>query len=312
MKLYQFTFKPLSSITKIPDAQTIFGAICAIIRFTKGEDELQRYLDSFDDQPLFVHSSMFGEGLLPMAKVGLISITDKNKNIFSLPPHKQLQYATDLKKYKGLKYISLDVFKDYVLDGQFDDLRKAIDEDKITATEEIVSSKETLILKSQLLVHNSKPIIEDSIKDDRKLFYEENVYLSSNVCIYVKTDDIDYVKSIFQYFPYLGIGNRVSVGKNCYEMIDVKEIEPFVHQTDYRMLLSKCISDEFDLDESNYMIDSSTYRGSKYYSSNMIGRINKFVEGSYMKVKQDQEYYGKVIRVSNDKQIYHYGIGFVL
>lgn len=35
MKLYKLTFKSISSITKMPDAQTIFGAICNIINIPK-------------------------------------------------------------------------------------------------------------------------------------------------------------------------------------------------------------------------------------------------------------------------------------
>lgn len=311
MKLYQCTLKPLSSLSKMPDAQTIFGAICSIIRFTKGEEELLRYLASFDQQPLFVHSSMFVDGLLPMAKVGLISIKEKNKNVFSLSPREQLQYTTNMKRYKGLKSISLDVFKEYILNGAFDDLRQAIDDGKIKAVDDIVTEDLQALSASQLLIHNNKAINarEDN---DRGLYYDHNLYLRTNTCIYVKTDDIEYVKSIFQYFPYFGIGSRVSVGKNCFELVDVTELPAFQHKTAYRMLLSKCISDEFDLSESNYMIDSSVYRGSKYYSANKIGRINKFVEGSYMKIYGDQEYYGHLIRVENDRPIYHYGIGFVL
>lgn len=311
MKLYKCTLKPLSSISKMPDAQTIFGAICSVIRFTKGEEELQRYLTSFDEQPLFIHSSMFIEGLLPMAKVGLISIKEKNKNVFSLSPCEQLQYTTELKRYKGLKSISLEVFREYILDGAFDDLRQAIDDGRITTVDDIVTEELKAPSASQMLVHNNKAINarEDN---ERGLYYDRNLYLRTNTCIYVKTNNIEYVKSIFKYFPYFGIGNRVSVGKNCFELVDVIELPAFKHKTAYRMLLSKCISDEFDLSESNYMIDSSVYRGSKYYSANKIGRINKFVEGSYMKIYDEQEYYGHIVRVENDRPIYHYGIGFVL
>ena len=309
MKTYKVTLRPLSPLSKIPDAQTIFGCVCTIIRFTKGEKELERYLTSLYNDPLFVHSSMFPEGLLPMAKVGLLSIRDKNAGILNLPPQKQLEYTTQLKKYKGLKYISLDIFKKYILDGDFQQMKKDIHENKIQIRENVVSTnvKEPFLL-GQLMIHNKKTFKNS----ENRLFYDYNIFLSSEMCIYVKTDDIDYIKSVFKYLPYFGIGNRVSIGKNCFELSNIEEIEPFSHNTNYRMLLSKCISEEFNLDESNYMIDSHLYGSSNYYTSNKAGILNKFIEGSYMAIKEDKEFYGQIIKVNESMNIYHYGIGFVL
>lgn len=53
MKEYKLVFKPLSTITNIPNAQTIFGAICNIIVNTQGEEALNNYISSFNNQPLF-------------------------------------------------------------------------------------------------------------------------------------------------------------------------------------------------------------------------------------------------------------------
>ena len=44
MKEYKLVFKPLSTITNIPNAQTIFGAICNIIVNTQGEEALNNYI----------------------------------------------------------------------------------------------------------------------------------------------------------------------------------------------------------------------------------------------------------------------------
>ncbi len=95
-------------------------------------------------------------------------------------------------------------------------------------------------------------------------------------------------------------------------MESIEEIENVVQNPEKKVLLSKCISNEFDLVESSYVIDSTVYWGSKSYSSNVVGRFNRFVEGSYMKVNENKEYYGDLIRCNNGKVIYHYGIGFTL
>ena len=44
------------------------------------------------------------------------------------------------------------------------------------------------------------------------------LYISNETKVYVKTNDIEYVKSVFKYAPYFGFGSRVSVGKNCFKM----------------------------------------------------------------------------------------------
>ncbi|MBS5589164.1 MAG: hypothetical protein KHX14_10250 [[Clostridium] spiroforme] len=95
-------------------------------------------------------------------------------------------------------------------------------------------------------------------------------------------------------------------------MVDINLIDDIKLNNDYKILLSKCIGDDFDLSDSSYVIDSSIYSGGFVYSSNVIGRFNRFVEGSYMKVKENKEYYGNLIECNNGKKIYHYGIGFTL
>ena len=106
MKLYKITFKNISSITKIPDAQTIFGAVCNIIKQTKGEDDLNKYFNSFDSEPIFVHSSMFLDGTMPMVKVGLIPIEEKSRRVLELEPKEQLKYLSQLKKLKKIYVIT--------------------------------------------------------------------------------------------------------------------------------------------------------------------------------------------------------------
>ncbi|MCR1960677.1 hypothetical protein CWE04_00465 [Thomasclavelia cocleata] len=311
MKLYKLTFKCISSMTKIPDAQTIFGAVCNIIKYTKGEDELQRYFESFKNEPLFVHSSMFLDGLMPMVKVGLISIDEKNKQINSLPVNKQLTYLSQLKKLKKISFVSLEIYNKYIVNGDFIGLKLGILNNEISIENGVLSSHISNFDKAEeLLVHNN----HEEQSDERRLYYDKNLYYSKNCqfCIYVKTNDIEYVKSIFKYAPYFGFGSRVSVGKNCFKMESIEEIENVVQNPEKKVLLSKCISNEFDLVESSYVIDSTVYWGSKSYSSNVVGRFNRFVEGSYMKVNENKEYYGDLIRCNNGKVIYHYGIGFTL
>lgn len=312
MKLYKLTFKSISSITKMPDAQTIFGAICNIIKYTKGEDELIKYLNSFSSEPIFVHSSMFLEGTMPMAKVGLIPIEEKNRRVLELEPKEQLKYLSQLKKLKKITAVTLDIYNQYLVDGNFTELKDDIYLDKISIENGILSNTTVSYERvDQLVAHNNH---EEYNTDERRLYYDNNIYFHNDCrfCIYVKTNDIKYVESIFKYSQYFGFGSRISVGKNSFELEKIVEVTKVKTNHDYKVLLSKCISNEFDLKESSYVIDSTVYLGSHSYSSNVIGRFNRFVEGSYMKVNEDKEYYGKLVKCNNSKDIYHYGIGFTL
>lgn len=312
MKLYKITFKNISSITKIPDAQTIFGAVCNIIKQTKGEDDLNKYFNSFDSEPIFVHSSMFLDGTMPMVKVGLIPIEEKNRRVLELEPKEQLKYLSQLKKLKKINAVTLDIYNEYLVDGKFTELKEDIYLNKINIDKGILSRRTIKYDNiTQLVTHNNHEEIESN---ERRLYYDNNIYFHEDClfCIYVKTNNIEYVKDIFKHSQYFGFGSRVSVGKNCFEMVDINLIDDIKSNNDYKILLSKCVGDDFDLSDSSYVIDSSIYSGGFAYSSNVIGRFNRFVEGSYMKVKENKEYYGNLIECNNGKKIYHYGIGFTL
>lgn len=141
MKLYKITFKNISSITKIPDAQTIFGAVCNIIKQTKGEDDLNKYFNSFDSEPIFVHSSMFLDGTMPMVKVGLIPIEEKNRRVLELEPKEQLKYLSQLKKLKKINAVTLDIYNEYLVDGKFTELKEDIYLNKINIDKGILSRR---------------------------------------------------------------------------------------------------------------------------------------------------------------------------
>lgn len=318
MKTYRITFKVLSSITHLPDAQTLFGSFCNIIRSTQGEEALQQYFQSFQTQPLFIHSSMFPHELLPMVKVGLISIQEKNDIIFNkekpLSPKQQLHYLSYMKEFKKINYTTPFIYKNYIAKARFTDLKKALLDGKVYLDSGILSEKEMSAQRSDTeLIFHAANLSDNNREDERGLYFDRNLYFQAGELfdVYVKTDNIEYVKDIMKYAPYFGFGNRISVGKNSFEMVEVKEFNIAIPQSDDVILLSKCISEDFDFDESSYIMESNSYKGSSYYSSNTIGTFTKLVEGSFMRVKAHKEYYGSLIKTDNGKTIYHYAIGFV-
>ena len=262
MKTYKLTFRSLSTMSRLPDAQVIFGAICRIIEMTQGIEALQRYFDSFSDTPLFVHSSMFPDGLLPMVKVGLLTIKEKNQQIFSKDPQEQLSYLSTLKQYKGIQYVEEVIFKKYLIPGLFEELKEDLFSSQLCLSQGIIFEQniKNNDMMTQLVFHNN---LEDPL-DERKLYYDQTIYVQPHALfnVYVKTDDIDYVKKIMKYSAYVGFGNKISVGKNSFECVKIEEMKPLEQLQDHCILLSKCLDTQFDFEQSSYMIESKSFSGS--------------------------------------------------
>ena len=309
MKTYRLVFENLTTVSVLPDAQKIFGAVCTIIKHTQGEEALSKYLSSFDEEPLFVHSSMFPCDLLPMPKVSLFSVKERNSSVMDLKPEEQLNYLSRQKKFKKARYITEKLYSAYFVSGSIDSLKNDIISNRISVNDGVLGDgKTSFAYASDLIGHNNRSTDEN----ERKLFYERNTYFDhgTKFAVYVKTDDIDAVKDIFRYSEFFGFGTKASAGKNCFRLTDVEEVK-VKNDSERCLLLSKCISaDEFSNDDSNYGIHSSSYISAGNGKSRPVGTISKYVEGSYMKPHERKEYYGTVIKI--DDSIYHYGIGFVL
>ena len=125
----------------------------------------------------------------------------------------------------------------------------------------------------------------------------------------------EQIKKLFEYVEYFGIGNKVSVGKNLYVLEDIEEID-LKGQNSNKILLSKCIPqfNDFDYINSSYQMVTSSYMSSyNYVREGYVGNFTAILEGSVMKVKEEKEYYGQMVKSEvNGKNILHYGLGFVL
>jgi CRISPR-associated protein Csm4 len=55
--LLRFSFRPLSPFKHFPESFTLFGAICWGVRVLYGEDELEKMLEAFLNEPPFIISS---------------------------------------------------------------------------------------------------------------------------------------------------------------------------------------------------------------------------------------------------------------
>lgn len=322
MKTYKAIFTCNSNISKLPDAQTIFGAICNIIKYTQGENKLIEYLESFNNTPHFIHSSMFVNGFLPMVKESLFSIDLVNRLVLETENKRQLEVLQKLKEFKKINYISENVFRDYI-DDNLMNLRNELlqEKPKLKIVNNCLVYDDEQAIKSikELLTHVKTDKMDVENGQDRDLFYDMNFCYAKDTefCVFIKSNlSSDTLEQLLKYFEFFGVGNRVSVGKNLFSFIRLEEIQISNKTTTKKMAISKFIPNghEINIEESYYQIASSIHRTSFDYLKNCIsGKFVQLIEGSFVELTRDCEYIGKVIKTEvNDKTVYHYAIGFMV
>ncbi|WP_305153039.1 hypothetical protein [uncultured Dubosiella sp.] len=322
MKTYRFIFRPVSILNQIPDAQTIFGALCGTIKKRDGEEKLNKYLNSLKtDKPWFIHSSMFPDGLFPFLSENLFPLEFVYRFVQNQSAEQKLIVLSEFKKYKRLKYISFGILNEYVLSGKVRQLQKDLlaKPERFSIVEErgiLRQSHETTNFQSMTVLSTRNGTRTDSL--DKDLFYNTQIFVpeEQKFQILVKTNQaIEKIKLYFSLLEYTGIGARRSVGMNQFHLEQVEELH-CQKQNESAYLLSKCIPEEneFDFSQSYYRVDSKLFRGAKtYVYGDYVGRFTRLLEGSICQPTKEKEYYGKMIStVVDGKTIDHYGIGMVV
>lgn len=318
MKTYKVVFSSQSVLNDIPNSQTLFGSICTIISQTQGEETLNEYINSFiNKEPLFVHSSMFLNGYLPMIKRSVFSLNEVNALVRSSNNDKKLTVLADTKVYKKLGLMSEGLYKKYIVTNEFDQLKSDIQNHKESfhIDQGIISLADEKSVTDSVVINMTRNGFSEN-GTDKSLFYTNAMYYPNGTefCVYVKANkDTEYLKKIFNYLEYFGIGNRRTVGNNCFRLERIEEAD-FEQCDDYRLILSHYIPEdlEVEFEESNYVLSTSIYRSSKERGGGHIsGEFTHVLEGSWLKMKEEKDYYGRIIETEADgKKIYHYGIGF--
>lgn len=319
MKVYKAIFTSQSSINELPNSQTIFGAICSILDQTQGNTSLNEYIDSFNTSAKFIHSSMFLNNTFPMVKRGLFSLNDVNEMVKASANDKKLEVLELTKKYKKIQFISQNIFEKYISEGKIDDLKKDLlnDPNRFLLNNAILSLMDEDILSevsSNIMTRNG--FSDNGV--DKTLFYTTSIYYpkETEFCIYIKTKmPLEYIESIFKYFEYFGIGNRRSIGMNSFRLERIEKVD-LPSSKENKLLLSRYIpnENEVDYESSYYQLSNDIYRSSKAYTGGLVnGKYIHVLEGSWLNMNEDKEYYGRIMETENNgKIVYHYAIGFTV
>lgn len=321
MNLYKLSFTAAGQLSQMPDSQKIFGALCSIISATRGKEKLEEYFQSFEHEPLLIHSSMMIDGTMPMIKENLFDIVEVNKTIRDQSSEKQLAVLSEFKTYKRISAVSERVFNTYLLSGETDKLKQDLLDQEILSAEDglLCFNDEDLSLSSAALsFYRARLDVVTEDSDEGRLFRDTAVFYPADTRfkIYVKTSmSQQEITELFSYLQYFAAGNKGSIGRNQFRLIDVEPVS-LKGTSLKKMVLSRYIpkEDEFSPDGSSYELLTSNHIANPAHRGDISTRkISCFSEGSFMKFNEEKEYYGQVIcyQAGEQKQ-YHYGIGFVV
>jgi len=205
MKTYQIKMKPLSGLVTPLQADTIFGHLCWLVRWTEGEDALKDFLAAFETSPPFILSDGFPGDLLPAPC-----------QLPSLLPEGLGEVATyDLRKsLKGIAWLTMEDFHSVCRGRLFG---------SVSATSGFIP---------YATLHSSINRITGTTGDAGSL-YEMEGYVTApgheHISFYLKTNPgwEERVAKLFRALCLMGYGRKRSVGRGCMEFISMEPFDGF-------------------------------------------------------------------------------------
>lgn len=310
MSIYSIEFKPLSVLTKIPDAQTIFGAFCYKMKEIYGENTLKNFLKLENgDNPLFLISSMFYNQTMPIP----LDFMPIKENVSSL------EDASQNKKVKKIKYMSKSLFIEYKNNKEkfMKDFYKNLNDKFIIVNNELLLKKDENIINDKYIVKDvrTRNAYSNSLTN-KKLYKDEVIYcnekLTFNIYINILNEKCaDIVLNIFKSMNYVFFGGHKSIGYNLFSFIDCKT-EKELENTNHKTLVSKSlITQEIDLENSFYKFQVLNNKNNQQLGNIYHKQVYVLDEGSV--ISTSKEYIGRMVEEKvNEKTIYQYYLGMLL
>ncbi len=327
MSLYRVTLTTKHAFTRLPDSQTLFGAMSWGIIDLYTEDVFLKMMAQFKSKtPPFILSNVYPKGVLPAPQLSFRSELMDLKTIF---PY--------LKKFKKIKYFSEAVMRDYLKHPDFsqqlltDLLNQYIKKQSIQSY--YYDEKKQVVYKANETVDVPKIQTEKVLKNslnrisgETTLYYHYRSFVipHSQFNFFIETDEIEKLKPVLNYLSDTGIGPDKTIGMNHFEVLSVEQVEPFENQLSGKFLISKYVPCEEDLEwdkltEPSYLYKLESYqrhletRG-QFFHDFKAKRVTMFAEGSLLPVTSTQAVYGRLVPVQEiaSQTIYQNGYGFFI
>jgi len=209
MNLYKTTIIPLSNFATKLQGDTIFGQLCWAIRFTFGEERLEKLLNNYETAPFLIVSNGFANDYLPKPSM----------------PSNYLSENPDEKK-ENRKKIWLKL--DELANGKYYKARTNKEINYINKAEAVV--KNTINYKTFKTEDGFDPYAEEESsisKHDIYFLLDENQFL------------LDELKKSFQTLSDMGFGKNSTIGKGRFEFLDFEKVKINMKSNIF-MTLSPC------------------------------------------------------------------------
>ncbi len=326
MVRYKLIINPCSPFQTPLHSDSLFGHICWALRYLKGENELLKFLKTFDDKntPLIL-SSGFPKDFLPIPVLRPLSIAEEDElwQEYKKGSQTMLEFVRELKRFKKLVYIqisAIEMLKDNLSYYQLylkHILGKILLEDR--EDKEIES---VLRPKQVETWHNSKNRLTDRVTEGKLYAKEDTFYKEgTELCIYIEDTYFGKIllNEIFDFIALSGYGADKSVGRGLfnYKLIEGWDL-PETNNPNGFMTISHYHPKHGDFQDGFY--DTSTKFGKigGHWAAGIDGGPYKIPvlmlnPGSIFTTSNQKSFYGGLIPdVHKQKGVVHYGIALPL
>ena len=341
VKIWQIKLTPLSPFHGFPSSDTLFGALCWGIKRIYNESLLTEMLEGFQEKPKYIISSAFpciehnGNGIffLPKPITPALPASDIEKMAQTNEKKEKVEIITQYKRFKKSEYVSQEIFN-RLLNGLsekalFQEYLEISVEDKddekkfiMTKTEYELFKTIKPLFKKELVQKNAIDRLTMSTGEEGQTFYQEEYYTSSAFKLHfiIKTDDINFFKSVFRYLEDKGIGGNRSTGKGRFK-IDVLDEISFEESTSRKFItLSRYIPviSELNIQSNSMFYEIFPYRSKVDSEAEFKGddiwklKVMYLKEGSCFEAKEYKPFYGQcpVVKEIHMQKIRQYGFAF--
>ena len=314
--------KPKTSFISKFHSDTFFGEFCRYASFMYGKDYLFEKIGLKNKKANIAFSNPLPENLFPIPKYWITKVLES----FNIENENDYDY---LKKFKKLKYISLDIFE--LLHEKFLKLSKLENQEEKNKSNEkkdllekisnilkkyIDTKKDESGVKTFSNLHVAIDRISFGALEGALFEIEEYFFKADKLIIFFKYDEKilkeEEIKEILHVFGEDGFGAKKSVGKGSFdfEIKDLKEIEKRYLVKDFKtermgyitsLSVGFPLKEEIEENSKNYIETFTTFpkHGPDAYNSGIF-KIPLIMSniGSTFKIKEYTEIYGDLVKIS--------------
>ncbi|NUO09847.1 MAG: hypothetical protein HUU08_14410 [Candidatus Brocadia sp.] len=320
MAKYKLIITPRAPFQTPLYSDTLFGHICWALRYLKGQNELLKFLKTFDENnaPLIL-SSGFPKDFLPMPVLRPLSVVEENElwQEYKKGSQTKLDFTREMKMFKKLSYIeitAIEILKNSL--SYFHLYTKHLHG-------EILLEKKDILKTEQVEVwHNSKNRLTDRVTEG-KLFAKEDTFYKDDMelCVYIEDTyfGTNALSEIFDFIARSGYGADKSVGRGLFNYTLAEGWElPESDNPNGFMTLSHYHPKHGDFHDGFYDISTKFGKIGGHWAAGIDGGPFKMPvlmlnPGAIFITNNQKSFYGGLIpNVHKQKDVVHYGIALPL